>query len=100
VILKGRDEWRQVSASIPHVLKIGDTKFFECPVSAIKPRTWGLMRLVNETALGEHMEQLHYPEPGTILDQPPRWREAVRIVRQEHAEHKAREFDKLKQNQK
>lgn len=71
-------------------------KFFECPVSAITRRTWDLIRLVNETALGEHMEQLYFPEPGTILDQPPWYREAVRIVRQERAEHRARELEKLK----
>lgn len=95
-ILKGRDEWRWVSASLPFVLKIADVKFYECPISAIKPRTWETMRLVNETALGENMEQLYFPEPGTITDQPPWWREAVKIVRQERAEHRARELEKQK----
>lgn len=86
-----------MSAATPHVLKIGDIKFFECPVSAIKPSTWKLMQMVNETALGEHMEQLYLPEPGTILDQPPRWREAIRITRHERAEHRNRELEKMKQ---
>lgn len=95
-VLKGRDEWKKVSPGIPHVLKIGDIKFFECPLSAVKPRTWDLMRLVNETALGEHMEQLYLPEPGTIMDQSPRYREAIGIVRHQRAEHRRRELEKRK----
>ena len=82
------------------MLKIGDVKFYECPTSAITPRTWDLMRMVNETALGENMEQLYMPDLGTIHDQPPRWREAVRIVRQGRAEHRSREMEKLRQGQK
>jgi len=89
-----------VSAGLPHVLKIADVKYYECPVSAIKPKTWELMRIVNETALGENMEHLYPPESGTVLGQPPWWRDAVRIVRNGRAEHRAREMDKLKQDRK
>lgn len=78
------------------MLKEGDVKFFECPVSAIKQRTWDRIRLVNESTTGEHTDILHLPYPGTILDQPPWYREAVRIVRVERNEHRAREMEKLK----
>lgn len=95
-ILRGPDEWRQVSAALKPVLKIGDIKFYECPVSAITPRSWERMKLVNETTGGENTDILHLPFPGTILDQPPWYREAVRIVRHERAEHRSREFEKQK----
>lgn len=96
-ILKGVHDWRQVSSTLRHVLKIGDIKFFECPVSAITPRTWARIKLINETARGEHMENLYLPNPGTIQDQPPWYREALRIVQHERAEHRAREMKKMKE---
>jgi len=64
------------------VLKIDDLKFFECPQSAVKPRSWHLLSLVTETTDADG-NILHLPYPGTILDQPGRYREAVRIVKSE-----------------
>lgn len=86
-----------MSSALRHVLKIGDIKFFECPVSAIKPRTWERVRLINESARGEHMENLHLPSPGGLRDQPPWYREALQIVQHERGEHRTREMEKLKQ---
>ena len=93
-ILKGVDEWRSVSSTIRHIRKIGDIKFFECPISAIKPRTWNLMRLVNNATSSEHCDILHLVAPGTILDQPLWFTEAVHIVRSERMLHRQREMNK------
>lgn len=92
--MQGKDEWCQVSSTVRHVLKIDDVKFYECPASAITARSWQLMRLVNETTGGDHTDILHLPCPGTILDQPPWYREAVQIVRHERAAHRAKMMEK------
>lgn len=85
-----------VSSTLKHSYKAktGGVKFFECPVSAIKQRTWNLMRLVNETTSSEHCDIIHLVAPGTILDQPLWFTEAVQIVRSERAEHRRREMEK------
>ena len=85
-----------VSSTLKHSYKTrtGAVKFFECPVSAIKQRTWNLMRLVNETTSSEHCDILHLVAPGTILDQPLWFTESVQIVRSERAEHRLREMEK------
>jgi hypothetical protein len=70
------------------VLKIDDIIFLECPMSCITRRTWEILRLVNETTDGEHTNILHLPFPGTILDQPPWYRQAVQIVRTGRAEYR------------
>ena len=93
-ILQGAKEWRQVSSTLKHVLKIGDLKFFSCPVSTVTRRTWDLMRLVNETVSSEHCDILHLIAPGTILDQPPWFLQSVRTVRSERTEHRRRELEK------
>lgn len=93
-ILQGAEEWRTISSTQRHVLKAGDIKFFECPTSAIKHRTWQILRLINETIGGEQGDILHLPYPGTILDQPQWYREAVRIVRAERAEQRRAQIEK------
>lgn len=91
----GRDEWLQVPAGLRHVLKIDDLKFYQCPVSCITPRTWRMLRTVNETTNADG-DILHLPYPGTILEQPEWYREAVQIVRSERARHRREEMEKLR----
>lgn len=83
-----------VSSTLRHVLKVADTKFFECPQSAVKSKTWQILSLVNETTGGENTDILHLPYPGTILDQPPWFREAVRIVASERNRHRREQMEK------
>jgi len=83
VLHHGPVEWRRVtSLHGKPAAKIDDLKFFECPGSAITRSTWQILALVNETTDREG-NILHLPYPGTILDQPPWYREAVRIVASE-----------------
>ena len=83
-----------VSSTLRHVRKMGDIKFFECPISAIKPHTWNLMRLVNDATSSEHCDILHLVAPGTILDQPLWFTEAVQIVRSERAAYRQAQMEK------
>lgn len=94
-VLTGAAEWRRVSASLRHVLKIADTKFFACPVSTITRRSWDMLALVNQTTSAEG-NILHLPLPGSYLQQPAWYREAVQIVRSERARHQREELDKEK----
>lgn len=64
------------------MLKIADSKFLECPLSAIPPAAWDLLGLVTD-ATDREGNILHLPCPGALLDQPPWFRQAVRIVRAE-----------------
>lgn len=80
-----RDEWEQVPNQYHshEVRKIDDLKFFECPLSAIRPATWDLLRQVN-TCCNADGSIIHLPEPDlSILDQSPRFMAAVEIVRAE-----------------
>lgn len=84
--LHGGDEWNRLVPTSYHdheVLKIDDLKFFVCPLSFITPRSWEMLGLVNETTSGETCEILHLPFPGSYLEQPEWYREAVRIKRGE-----------------
>jgi len=91
-----------VSTKQYHVLKIDCTKFMACPVSTITRRTWQILRLVNEVCGAENCEILHLPfnnsdgGPGTILDQPTWFRDAVAIVRCERYRHRKEELEKMK----
>lgn len=77
------------------MLKIADLKYFECPLSVITPRTWQILRLVNETTDSD-TNILHLPFQGTILDQPPWYRAAVQIVREERSRHNREELEKTR----
>ncbi len=84
--LYGSDEWNQWVPASYHdleVLKVDDLKFFVCPLSFITSRSWELLELVNETTRGENGEIIHMPLPGSYLEQPGWYREAVRIKRGE-----------------
>lgn len=63
------------------VCKIDDLKFFVCPVDFITRRTWNILGLVNETTNLENGALVHLPFPGSYLEQPEWFREAVKIKR-------------------
>lgn len=73
--------------------KIADTKFLACPASTVTPRSWQIIRLVNECTGGESCDLLHLPFAGTLLDQPPWFREAVQMMRQERARHRREQMN-------
>lgn len=100
LLLQGLDEWITVSTKARDILKLGDMKFMACPVSTITPRTWQLIKLVNETTSAENCEILHLPFEGGLLDQPIWYRQAVEIVRHERAEHRAEEMEKIRDGRK
>lgn len=85
-----------VTTKLREVWKNEDTKIFECPASVVTPRTWQILRLVNECTGGEHCDLLHFPFPGGLLDQPTWFREAVQIVRAERAKKRQADFDEMK----
>lgn len=76
-----------------HVLKMDDLKFFRCPVSVITRASWDLLQLVNDTTSSDG-DILQLPCPGSYLDQPERYREAVRIVKTERAAWRRQEAEK------
>jgi hypothetical protein len=95
-ILEGVKEWRSISRTMLHVLKIDSTKFFSCPIGCITKSSWQILRMVNDLCGAENCEILHMPFEGTYFDQPPWFLDAVRIVRQERARHRKEEFEKRK----
>lgn len=92
-ILTGVEEWKLVTPSLRHVLKVGQTKFFECPISAITGKTWKIVGLVNETTNSEG-DILHLPFQGCYEDQPQWYKDAVVIVKSERARHRAEQMEK------
>jgi len=89
------DEWLEWPSKIRPVEKWGDIKLYECPLTCITPRTWEILRLVNETTNIDGDVQ-HMPFPGAWLEQPRWYRQAVSIVKRERAEHKRREMEKAR----
>ena len=78
---------------LQHIAKIVDTKFYVCPVGLITQKTWRIVQLVNDTTDADcHILQL--PFPGSFMDQPEWYKEAVRIVRRERSEARARKVKK------
>ena len=94
-LLEGADEWRSIPASRKHALKIpwAPTKFMACPLCVITPTTWDVLNLVNDCASAENTDLLHLPYACTILEQPPWFREAVKIVRAERGAFRAHKMD-------
>ena len=90
-----KSEWKTISTSHRDVLKIGDLKFFECPVSTINRKTWDIISLVNETTDGEG-NILHLPFVGTILEQPDWYRQSVRILKKERADNQRERLNRGK----
>jgi hypothetical protein len=79
------EEWDRVPLAYHdhEVRKIEDLKFFACPVSTITGNTWDLIRQVNLCCNSEG-QIIHLPEPElSILNQSPRFLQAVEIVRRE-----------------
>lgn len=97
-----RDEWEQVPLAYHdhEVKKLDDLKFFACPLTVITGNTWELIKQVNLCCDGEGNIR-HLPEPSmSILDQSPRFLEAVQIVRAErHSEWFREQQDKWAKNE-
>lgn len=100
LLLQGKDEWLQVSSKARDVLKLEDMKFMACPVSTITPRTWQILKLVNDCCSAENCDIIQLPFPGSLLEQPVWFRQAVDIIRRERAEHRSREMEKIKDGRK
>jgi hypothetical protein len=79
-----KEDWKSVSVKLRSVLKVGDLKFFECPMSVISKQTWAVLGIVNETTDGD-CNILHMPFVGTIFDQPQWYRTAVKLVKSERS---------------
>lgn len=96
-LLQGAEEWQQVPGSLRHVLKLGDIKYFQCPVSLITPYSTSLLQLVTDTinADGDLLPLCDgHPALLEIAQRPNAWREAVRIVKIERAEHRKQELER------
>lgn len=76
-----------ITAKIPHVVKVLDVKFHACPVSSITGKTWQILKLVNETT-DENGNILHLPYEGAYLDQPQWYRDAVSISKRLRIEYR------------
>lgn len=82
-------------ADLRPVLKLGDIKFYRCPLGSITPASWQLLHLVQETTNADG-DIIQLPYPGALLDQTPRYREAVRIMRAEKARHRQEQMEKTR----
>lgn len=85
-VLLGSDEWNLAVPLSYHdheVLKIDDLKFFVCPMTYIPRSTWDLLNMVNETTNLETGQVSFMPFPGSYMEQPEWYREAVQIKRSE-----------------
>ena len=89
--LVSKGQWKEWPA-IRHVEKWGDLKLFECPLTAIKPQTWEILRIVNATINGDG-DITCLPYPGAYMDQPQWYRQAIEIVRRERSEHRRKEME-------
>lgn len=89
--LLAKHQWLEFPASIKPVVKLGDLKLYECPITAITATTWEILRIVNGTITADG-DITCLPFPGAYLDQPPWYLQAVEIVRRERAEHRHREI--------
>lgn len=98
--MQGREEWLQVPADLKFAAKMGDMKFYRCPLASITPETWALLELVNDCISAEHGDLIQLPYPGTVADQPEKFREAVRIVRSERAQWRQQKMEALKDGRK
>lgn len=99
-MLQGKEEWLSVSSKARAVMKLDDLKFMACPVSTITPRSWQILKLINDCCSAENCDIINLPFPGTLLEQPTWFRQAVDIVRRERAAHRAKEMENIKNGRK
>lgn len=82
------------------MLKLGDVKFYRCPISSITPFSWRLLRLANETTNGEteYLNIAHLPGLVEEIQEigEGKYREAVQIVKAERAAHRKKMMEKRK----
>lgn len=64
------------------MLKIEETKFFQCPLQAISGRTWRMLEIAGETT-DHNGNVVQRPYPGAYQSQPAWYRHAVRVLRNE-----------------
>ena len=91
-----KHEWKEWPV-IKHVEKWDDLKIFECPLTAIKPQTWEILRIVNATVNGDG-DILNLPFAGAYMDQPRWYRQAVEIVKRERGEHRRKDMEQRRGN--
>lgn len=91
--LSNKGEWGLWPPALKPAIKLGDLKLYECPLTAITGRTWDIIRIVNQTT-DDSGKILHMPYPGSYLEQPEWYREAVEITQRERAEHRRKQLDK------
>jgi len=65
-----------------------------CPVSTITRRTWEIIRLIGRCTGGDNSDLQHLPFPGTLLDQPGWFLDAVDLMRSERAKYRKQQMDK------
>lgn len=92
-----KDEWHTVSIHHRPALKVGDVKFYECPVTAITPKTWEILSIVNECTDSEG-NILNLPFAGSLTDQPQWFRKAVKMVKEERSKRQRDRLDNGKKN--
>jgi hypothetical protein len=80
-----RSEFKTASSQGPS-LKFNEVIFKQCPVSAITPKTWEILRIVNTTTDGECNIILPY-RGSSYKDQPKWYLQAVEIVRNARAKN-------------
>ena len=74
-------------------LKTQTGRFYACPVSVITENTRSIMDLVNNTT-DIDCNILHMPFPGSYLDQPRWYRDAVNIIRNERNKKRAADAER------
>lgn len=99
-----KDDWGKWPKKLKFMAKWGEgpttIKFFECPKSAITRKTWEILALVEQTTdynpscRGTSIAAL--PFEGAWLDQPPWYRQAFKIVRDERITYNPPEKPKAK----
>lgn len=90
-ILTGKYEWLIMPSSVKPCLKISKTKFYECPMSAITGKTWGIIGMVNEIT---DQEGNILACAGKYEDIPSYLRDAIKIMRQERNRHRKEQMEK------
>ena len=65
-----------------------------CPVSTITDKTWRIIRLVQRCTGGEYGDLQHLPFPGTLLQQPDWFLEAIDIMKAERGAYRQRMLEK------
>lgn len=94
-ILVGPHEFYLPTKTLRPVQKIDNVKFYRCPIKLLTNRTWRIISTVNDVMDGDG-RIYNLPFPGTWLEQPLWFRQAVRITRRERSEWQRKQIEKAK----